>query len=159
MRWSSNWSRTISLYLVTKDCWDVTSLLLTGRQTLHLNSPSRVWVEISKQRFMWSPGLSANVNMYRFMISISDDLYAPSMGDLPAGCVYGALGPHHLWENSSMSVWRFWSWRYNSLCSGCPLMSITRTILSPCTLHSFICFDMSELNRDTGSVCRPLDCI
>ncbi len=34
--------------------------------------------------------------MQRFTISISGDLYAPSMGDRPAWCVYGATGPQHV---------------------------------------------------------------
>jgi hypothetical protein len=115
MRWISNCSRVISLYLLTNDGWDVTSRQLTGRHILYLNSPRREQVEISKQRLLWSPKLSANVSMNKLTISTSEDLYAPSTRDLPAGCVYGALGPQHFWENSSISVLHSWSCRYRSL--------------------------------------------
>ncbi len=79
------------------------------------------------------------------------------VGDLPAGCVYGALGPQHLWENSSISVLCSWSCRNRSLWKGWLFTSITSTILSPAPLHSYICLDKLELNRVTGSACNPLD--
>ncbi len=150
-------SWTILLYLLTNDGWDVTSRQLTGQNILYLNSPRREQVKISKQRLLWSPRISANVSMHKLTISTSKDLYAPSMGDLPAGCVYGALGPQHLWKNSSISVLRSWSCQYRSLWRGWLSTSFTSTILSHVPLHSFICLDKLKSNKVTGFVCNPLD--
>ncbi len=84
------------------------------------------------------PGLSTNISMQIWTISTSGDLYAPSIGDLLAGCVCGALGPQHLCENSSISVLRSWSCWYKLLCRGWPFTSITSTILLPAPRHSLI---------------------
>ncbi len=145
------------MYLLTIDCWDVTRRLLTGWHILYLNSPRRERVEISKQRLLWSPGLSANVNMHKLTISTSGDLYAPSMGDLPAGFVYGGFLPQHLWEKSTISVPQSWSCQYRSLLRGWLFTSIMSTILSPTPLHSLICLDKLVSNKATGSACNALD--
>ncbi len=97
--WISNCSWTISLYLLTDDCWEVTKRLLIGRHILCLKLPSSEWVDMSKHRLLWSPGLCANVSIIKLTMSISKDLYAPSIGDLPAGWLWGAFGPQHLCEN------------------------------------------------------------
>jgi hypothetical protein len=157
MRKITNRPQTIALYLLTDGCWDVTRRPLTGWHILYLNSPRREQVEILKQKLLWSPGLSTNVSMHKLTIFTSGDLYAPSMGDLPAGCVYGAFGPQHLWENPSISVPWSWSCPYRSLWRGWLFTSITSTILSPAPLHSLICLDKLVSNKATGSVCNPLD--
>jgi hypothetical protein len=41
-------------------------------------------MDIMKHRLLWSPGLSANVSILRLTIYISGDLYAPSIGEMPA---------------------------------------------------------------------------
>ena len=41
-------------------------------------------MDTSKQRFLWSLGLSADVNIHRLTISISGDLYALLIGELLA---------------------------------------------------------------------------
>ena len=84
MQCISNCLQTISLYLLTVDgCWEVISRLFTGR----LKSQRREQVDISNHRLLWSPGLSASVSMLKLTISSSRDLYAPSIGELPAWCV------------------------------------------------------------------------
>ncbi len=49
-------------------------------------------MEMSKQRLLCLPGLSAKVSMHKLTIATSGVLYAPSIGDLPAGCVSSSLG-------------------------------------------------------------------
>ncbi len=78
--------------------------LLTGRKTSNLKSPSSEQVETLMMKDLWSPGLSANNSSPNCTISISGDLYPPLIGDKPDMCVYGGVGPQHLWVNSSSSV-------------------------------------------------------
>ncbi len=87
IRWSSNCSLTIVLYLSTDACCEVTRRLLTGLHTLCQNSPSSDLVDISNISDLWSPGLSLKFSMARSTTSISGDLYLPSMGWEPLMCV------------------------------------------------------------------------
>ncbi len=47
IRWISNCSLTVLMYLITDCCCDVTSCLLTGQQILNLNSPKSEQVKIT----------------------------------------------------------------------------------------------------------------